>query len=87
MEYTGRNNQTTIDVALQTCGSMEAVYAMAMKNNVEITEYVQGRVLTYDESDVVDGDVVAMLKVDDIELSGKVRTEQVTQGLGYWRIG
>ena len=87
MEYVGRSNQTTIDVALQTCGSMEAVYAMAMKNNVEITEDVQGRVLTYDESDVVDGDVVAMLKVDDIELSGKVRTEQVTQGLGYWRIG
>ena len=66
---------------------MEAVYAMAMKNNVEITEEVQGKVLTYDESDVVDGDVVAMLKVDNIELSGKVRTEQVTQGLGYWRIG
>lgn len=87
MEYVGRSNQTTIDVALQTCGSMEAVYAMAMKNNVEITEDVQGMVLTYDESDVVDGDVVAMLKVDDIELSGKVRTEQVTQGLGYWRIG
>lgn len=87
MEYIGRNNQTTIDVALQMCGSMEAVYALAMKNNVEITEDVQGKVLTYDESDVVDGDVVAMLKVDDIVLSGKVRTEQVTQGLGYWRIG
>lgn len=86
MEYQGRNSQTTIDVAIQQCGSLEAVYALALRNNVEITDDVQGKALLYDESDILEPSVVNALVVDNITIAGKVRDEQVMKGIGYWYI-
>jgi hypothetical protein len=86
MEYIGKNSQTTIDVAIQQCGSLEAVYALALRNNVEITDDVQGVALLYDESDILEPSVVNALVVDNITIAGKVRDEQVAKGIGYWYI-
>lgn len=86
MEYLGKNSQTTIDVAIQQCGSLEAVYALALRNNVEISDDVQGVVLLYDEDDVIEPDVVNLLVVDNITIAGKVRDEQIMKGIGYWFI-
>ena len=87
MEYTGRNSQTTIDVAIQQCGSLEAVYALALRNNVEITDDVQERSLTYTDEDVRDTNVVSMLRIDGIIPAGKLRGQTVAGGIGYWTIG
>jgi hypothetical protein len=86
MEYIEKNSQTTIDVAIQQCGSLEAVYALALRNNVEITDDVQGVALLYDESDILEPSVVNALVVDNITIAGKVRDEQVAKGIGYWYI-
>ena len=86
MEYIGKNSQTTIDVAIQQCGSLEAVYAIALRNNVEITDDVQGKALLYDEGDIIESSVVNALVVDNITIAGKVRDEQVMKGIGYWFI-
>lgn len=86
MEYIGKNSQTTIDVAIQQCGSLEAVYALALRNNVEISDDVQGVVLLYDEDDVIEPDVVNVLVVDNITIAGKVQDEQIMKGIGYWYI-
>lgn len=87
MQYEGRSNQTLIDVAIQTCGSVEAVYALAVTNGIDVTADVQGVALTYGKSDILEQDTVSMLSIDSIVVAGKVLPEQVEKGIGYWRIG
>ena len=87
MQYEGRSNQTLLDVAIQTCGSIEAVYALAVVNSIDITADVQGVTLSYDKSNILEQDTVSMLSVDSIVVAGKVLPEQVEKGVGYWRIG
>lgn len=87
MEYIGKNSQTTIDVAIQQCGSLEAVYTLALRNNVEITDDVQERVITYSNEDIRDTNVVSMLRIDGIIPAGKLRGQTMAGGIGYWTIG
>lgn len=87
MDYTGKNSQTTIDVAIQQCGSLEAVYVLALRNNVEITDDVQERVITYMEEDVSNSSVVSMLRIDGIIPAGKLKGQTAAGGIGYWTIG
>lgn len=86
MEYTGRSNQTMIDVAIQLGGSVEAAYMMCVANGVDITDDATGKAITYDEAMVVDDGVVSALSIDGVVPAGQVLDEQIMKGIGYWRV-
>lgn len=87
MEYIGRNNQTSIDAAIQLCGSVEAVYALCLANGIEITDDVQGREITYSKADIQDVGIVNALVIDGIIPAGKLEGQAAAGGIGYWSIG
>jgi len=39
------SGQSIVDVALMTCGTAEAAYDIALANNVDITDNVEGKLL------------------------------------------
>lgn len=60
MKVTVRYRQCLVDIALQVCGSTEAVFALAEQNGLSITDDLEvGQELTYELTDVVSRQVVA----------------------------
>ncbi len=61
MKVTVRHRQCLADIALQVCGSVEAVFAIAEQNGLSITDDLEvGQELTYELTDVVSRQVVAL---------------------------
>ena len=62
MKIEVKNRQCLVDIALQECGSVEAVFAIAERNGLAITDDLAvGQVLTFEPSDIEDKRVVAAL--------------------------
>lgn len=67
MKVVVRNRQCLADIALQVCGSVEAVFAIAERNGLSITDdVVAGEILTYEPTDVADKRVVAAYVADEV---------------------
>lgn len=75
-----------IDVAIQLGGSVEAACMMCIANGVDITDDATGKVITYDETMIVDEGVVTALAIDGAVPAGQVLDEQIMKGVGYWRV-
>lgn len=62
MKIEVKNRQCLVDIALQECGSVEAVFAIAERNGLAITDDLAvGQILTFEPSDIEDKRVVAAL--------------------------
>lgn len=67
MKTTARHRQCLADIALQECGSFEAVFAIAERNGVSVTDDLEvGQMLSYELTDVLDKRVVAEYAADGI---------------------
>ena len=54
MKIAVRDRQSLVDIALQACGSVEAVFAIAERNGLAITDdLVVGQTLTYETADII----------------------------------
>lgn len=74
MKVIVQDRQCLADIALQVCGSIEAIFAIAEKNNLAITDdLIVGQILDYDLSDVQDKQVVMQYKVDNVIPAGAVK--------------
>lgn len=67
MKIAVKNRQCLADIALQVCGSVEAVFALAERNGLSITDDLAvGLILTYEPTDIVDKRTVAALAADGV---------------------
>lgn len=80
------NRQTLIDVAVQNCGSADALIQLAFINGVGITDDVlPGTSLTL--PDMIDAGVVKKLKpFGNVPVSGIELNPPAPEGIGYWYI-
>lgn len=74
MKIIVQDRQCLADIALQACGSLEAVFAIAEKNGLSVTDDLQaGQVLVYEMADVQNRQVVSTYKSDGVIPAGMVR--------------
>lgn len=67
MKIAVSDRQCIADIALQTCGSLEAVFAIAERNGLAITDDLTvGRVLDYELADLLDKQVVRRYEADSV---------------------
>lgn len=74
MKVIVQDRQCLADIAIQVCGSLEAVFAIAAQNGLAITDDLTvGQVLDYDLADVQNKQVVTVLRSDGVIPAGMVR--------------
>lgn len=67
MKTIAKHRQCLADIALQECGSFEAVFALAERNGLSITDDLEvGQMLAYELADVLDRRVVDEYVADGI---------------------
>ena len=65
MKIAVSDRQCIADIALQVCGSLEAVFAIAERNDLAITDDLTvGQVLDYELTDLLDKQVVRRYEAD-----------------------
>lgn len=86
-------NQSLFDLSLQTLGSVEAVFHLAEKNNLSLTDYLPaGTVLNYDENAVTDKKTVAAYQRDNVKPATYFGENDLAtvllggEGIDFWRI-
>lgn len=87
---TVKNDQTLFDISLQSAGSIEAVFALAVLNGgLSITDPLEAGITLKADIAVVDADISEYLKKEMVlPSSGKINEEvSVLEGIGYWAIG
>lgn len=88
MKVTVRDRQTLPDIALQTSGSMEAIFDLAMANDVSITDnLIDGQEL--ETVAVVNKKVTDMYAMDDVKPATALSCEDCMasiSGIGYMGI-
>lgn len=73
MKVEVRYRQSLADIALQACGSLEAIFALAERNGMSITdEPTVGQTLVYELSDVVSKHDVRAYSEDGVTPAGAV---------------
>lgn len=73
MKITAQYRQSLADIALQACGSLEAIFALAERNGMSITdEPTVGQTLVYELSDVVSKRDVRAYSEDGVTPAGAV---------------
>jgi len=73
MKVTAQYRQSLADIALQACGSLEAIFALAERNGMSITdEPTVGQTLVYELSDVVSKRDVRAYSEDGVIPAGAV---------------
>lgn len=93
MKIIVQDRQCLADIALQACGSLEAVFAIAEKNGLSVTDDLQaGQVLDYDLADVQEKYVVAAYKTESIQPATAITNSEINdllaigEGIGFWTI-
>lgn len=67
MTATAREGQCLADVALRVCGSLEGVWALAVRNGLSVTgELRQGQRIDYEAGDVADARVVSRYEAEGV---------------------
>lgn len=71
MKVIVQDRQCLADIALQVCGSLEAVLEIAERNGLSITDDLTvGQVLDYDLADIQNKQVVSIYKTDGVIPAG-----------------
>ena len=84
MKIAVRDRQCLIDIALQACGSVEAVFAIAERNGLAITDdLVVGQTLTYETADIEDKQVVAAYASSGVFPAGAADARAIEELLTY----
>ncbi len=86
------NNQSLFDIAAQEFGTIEAIFDLAVVNDLAITDELEvGQVLNLPNYDNSDADVVNWFKekkekptTSNPEIEGQ---SEIKEGIGYWGIG
>lgn len=80
-----RQNQSLFDIAAQEAGTIEAVFELAVQNNMAITDgFAPGITLNADNLPT-DTTVLAYMKKHEIA-PATVDDSKMWQGIGYWII-
>ncbi len=78
MKTTAREGQCLVDIALAATGSVEGVWALALRNDVSVTaELRNGMELTWLPDDVEDADVAARYRAEKIEPATDISARQL----------
>lgn len=86
------SQQSTLDLALQYCGSLEAAFDLALLNNVSITDDLSGG-QQLDVPAALSKDVTKYYAVNDIRPATAITIEAINEiigsgeGIGFWAIG
>ena len=84
MKIAVRDRQCLVDIALQACGSVEAVFAIAERNGLAITDdLVVGQTLTYETADIEDKQVVAAYASNGVFPAGAADARAIEELLTY----
>ena len=84
MKIAVRDRQCLVDIALQACGSVEAVFAIAERNGLAITDdLVVGQTLTYETADIEDKQVVAAYASNGVVPAGAADARAIEELLTY----
>lgn len=84
MKIAVRDRQSLVDIALQACGSVEAVFAIAERNGLAITDdLVVGQTLTYETADIEDKQVVAAYASSGVFPAGAADARTIEELLTY----
>ena len=93
MKTIAKERQTLLDIALQTCGHIETVLALAEANSMSITDRLEdGRVLTVPER-LAEGDTrtVELYRAHKVEPATEAGADDMSAcpygGIGFMSIG
>ena len=93
MKVIVQDRQCLADIAIQVCGSLEAVFAIAEKNGLSVTDdLTAGQILEYDPADVQDKQIVNIYKTERVVPATSATTNEVNdilgfgEGIGFWAI-
>lgn len=86
-----KDRQSLLDIALQVCGSIEAVMSIAVRNGVSVTDdLTAGTLLEYEPEDVVDKRVVEIYRREGIEPATSLSREDMEalsqEGIGFMAV-
>lgn len=71
MTVTVKEGQCLADVAIAVCGSVEGVWALALRNGISVTTPLEcGQTLEWEPEDVIDTRVVAIYAADCVATAG-----------------
>lgn len=92
MIVTALNNQNQFDLAVQVFGTVEAVFDVAINNDLGITDtLIPGSDLIVEESEDVNEPIQAYYSKNELkpatdrpEIEGQA---EIQQGIGFWKIG
>lgn len=72
------NGQSLADIAVQECGAFEAVFSLAARNGLSVTDSLStGRLLVYEQENIVKKQVVAMLAAGKVRPATEVTAEEM----------
>lgn len=90
MTFKVLNNQSLFDIAIQTLGSAEAAFDIALANNISITDDLEvGQTLQIPQAvtDYVRKQTVNYYKINDIKPATAIdSTMAVPEGIEFWAI-
>ena len=79
-----KDNQSTLDLSIQTAGSIEAVFDLAITNNISITDQiVPGQEITVPQ--VVDKNIYEYYRIHELTPATTLPVTQ-NEGIEFWRI-
>ena len=73
MITTAKDRQCLVDVALTVCGSVEGVWALALRNGLSVTdELTVGQEIGYEPEDIADARIAARYASEGISPAGAI---------------
>lgn len=82
---TALGGQSLIDIAIQTCGSVESAVLYALLNEVSITDVVETK--TLQRPNIAKPEIVKWFAVNNAKPASSILGESAGSGIGYWAIG
>lgn len=86
------NSQTLQDIAIQYCGTLEALFDIALLNNISVTQELSpGQILNIPKVDYGFQEVVNYFSINKIEPATELTKEMISiiegnTGIDYWSI-
>ena len=73
MKKTVKEGQSLVDIALETCGGVEATWALAVRNGLSVTSRIElGAQIAYESEDMADARIANKYAVEGIEPATEV---------------
>lgn len=91
MQVIARSRQSLLDIAIQECGTIEAAFALASRNDISLTDVLTpGQAIEVAAGDISRKQVVAYLAVLETNAATAVSDADLSLlpgGLGYMALG